>query len=135
VEVVRVPSASQRRRTGMSAGWERVRTMLKLGGGAYGGVDASGAEADLPSTQRHYSWVRRREGGVRARVEGTLMAWAEEARFLGGARASERGERGVICGRGARARRERGGEQHRRGGRTGARVWTSTMRTYRVVKI
>jgi hypothetical protein len=31
VEVVRAPSASQRR-TGMGAGWERVRTTLELGG-------------------------------------------------------------------------------------------------------
>jgi hypothetical protein len=30
------------------------------------------AEAAFPSTQRHYSWVRRREGGVRARVEGSV---------------------------------------------------------------
>jgi hypothetical protein len=55
-------------------------------------------------------------------MEGTDLAWRGH------------GERGAICGGDARARRERGGERHRRGGRT-ARVWTPTMRTYRVVKI
>jgi hypothetical protein len=73
------------------------------------------------------------------------MAWAEEARFPGGTRASEhdchgrnhapRGQRGAICGGGARARRVRGGERHRRGGRTGARMWTPTIGSYRVVGI
>jgi hypothetical protein len=98
VEVVRVPSASQRR-TGMGAGWERVRTTLELGGGGIwrcgrersgDGPSIDSAEAVFPSTQRHYSWVRRREGGVRARVEGSADGVGGGGEISGGRGSRER---------------------------------------------
>jgi hypothetical protein len=48
------------------------------------------AEAAFPSTQRHYSWVRRREGGVRARMEGSTDGVGGGCEISGGARARER---------------------------------------------
>ena len=54
------------------AGTQAGGGIWRCGRGRSGGepsIDC--AEAAFPSTQRHYSWVRRREGVVRARVEGS----------------------------------------------------------------
>jgi hypothetical protein len=107
--------------------------MLELGGGGIWrcGCERSGdgpsidrAEAAFPSTQRHYSWVRRREGGVRARVEGSadgVGGGGEISRGGEGARLTVVKERDLwgrhLCAEGAAV-----GEARWQNWRTG--VWT-----------